>query len=61
MEADAIYTGPGGWSKDVDKWRQFGNDRAYHYYGSPWCFAQIGTGFGNAMLELVKAKDAVKK
>ena len=54
MEADAIYNGPGGWSKDVDKWRQFGNDRPYHYLGSPWCFAQIGTAFGEAMIELVK-------
>ncbi|MBC8290063.1 MAG: sialate O-acetylesterase [Planctomycetes bacterium] len=54
MEAHAIYTGPGGWSKDVDKWRQFGNDHPYHYYGSPWCFAQIGTAFGNGMLELLK-------
>ena len=54
MEADAIYNGPGGWSKDVDKWRQFGNDRGYHYYGSPWCFAQIGTAFGEATLELLK-------
>jgi hypothetical protein len=54
MEAHAIYTGPGGWSKDVDKWRQFGNDRPYHYYGSPWCFAQIGTAFGEGMIELLK-------
>jgi hypothetical protein len=54
MEAHAIYTGPGGWSKDVDKWRQFGNDRPYHYYGSPWCFAQIGTAFGEGMVELLK-------
>jgi hypothetical protein len=53
MEADAIYNGPGGWSQDVDKWRQFGNDRPYHYYGSPWCFAQIGRAFGNAMIELL--------
>ena len=43
LDAHAIYTGPGGWSKDVEKWRQFGNDRGYHYYGSPWTFAQIGT------------------
>ena len=54
MEAHAIYTGPGGWRKDVDKWRQFGNDRGYHYYGSPWCFAQIGTTFGEAMIELLR-------
>lgn len=54
MEAHAIYTGPGGWSKDVEKWRQFGNDRGYHYYGSPWFFAQAGTAFGEAMLDLLK-------
>jgi alpha-galactosidase len=54
MDAHAIYTGPGGWSKDVDKWRQFGNDRPYHYYGSPWLFAQVGTAFGEGMLELLK-------
>ncbi len=56
MEADAIYNGPGGWSKDVELWRQFGNDRPYHYLGSPWCFAQIGTGFGEAMLKLTQAR-----
>jgi hypothetical protein len=54
MEADAIYNGPGGWSKDVKKWRQFGNDRGYHYLGSPWFFAQAGTGFGEGMLKLLK-------
>lgn len=54
LEAHAIYTGPGGWSRDVEKWRQFGNDHPYHYYGSPWCFAQIGTAFGNGMLKLLK-------
>jgi alpha-galactosidase len=54
MDAHAIYTGPGGWQKDVDRWRQFGNDRAYHYYGSPWFFAQAGTGFSEAMLKLLK-------
>lgn len=52
--AHAIITGPGGWQKDVKKWRQFGNDHGYHYYGSPWTFAQIGTGFGEAMVELLK-------
>ena len=54
LQAQAIYEGPGGWSKDVDRWRQFGNDHPYHYYGSPWCFAQIGTAFGEAMLELLE-------
>ena len=52
LEAHAIFTGPGSWSKDVNKWRQFGNDFGYHYYGSPWCFAQIGTAFGEAMMKL---------
>lgn len=54
LEADAIYNGPGSWSADVDRWRQFGNDRGYHYYGSPWFFAQAGTAFGECMLELLK-------
>lgn len=53
MEADAIYRGEGGWSADPEAWRQWGNDRPYHYYGSPWFFAQAGTGFGEAMLELL--------
>ena len=53
MDAHAIYTGPGGWSKDPEKWRHFGNDRPFHYYGSPWFFAQAGTGFGEAMLKLL--------
>ena len=52
MDAHNIYHGPGGWSKDIDKWRQFGNDRPYHYLGSPWFFAQTGTGFGEAMVKL---------
>ena len=53
LDAHKIYHGPGGWSKDVDHWRQFGNDRPYHYLGSPWFFAQAGTGFGQAMIKLV--------
>ena len=54
LEAHAIFTGPGGWKRDVNKWRQFGNDFPYHYYGSPWCFAQIGTAFGEGMITLLK-------
>ncbi|MEM9368510.1 MAG: sialate O-acetylesterase [Planctomycetota bacterium] len=54
MDAHAIYIGPGGWREDVAKWRQFGNDRGYHYYGSPWFFAQAGTAFGEAMLQLLQ-------
>ena len=55
-DAHAIFTGPGSWRADVDKWRQFGNDFPYHYYGSPWTFAQIGTGFGEGMLTLLENK-----
>lgn len=54
MEAHAIYSGPGGWQKNIDEWRHFGNDRAYHYLGSPWFFAQAGTAFGEAMLQFNK-------
>ncbi|MCH8979499.1 MAG: hypothetical protein IH945_09710 [Armatimonadetes bacterium] len=54
MEADAIFNGPGGWQADVDKWRQFGDDRPYHYLGSPWFFAQVGTAFAEAMKGLIK-------
>ena len=53
MEADGIYYGPGGWQKDVERWRQFGDDRPYHYLGSPWFFAQVGTSFGKTMLEVL--------
>ena len=55
MDADAIFFGPGGWQADVDKWRQFGDDRPYHYLGSPWFFAQVGTAFGEAMLDLIES------
>ncbi len=52
MEADAIFTGPGSWQKDIAKWQQFGADRPYHYYGSPWFFSQAGKAFGKAMIQL---------
>ncbi len=29
-------------------------DHGYHYYGSPWTFAQIGTAFGEAMVKLLR-------
>ena len=54
QDADAIYRGPGSWKKDVNKWHQFGNDRPYHYLGSPWFFAQTGTALGEAMVGLLK-------
>jgi alpha-galactosidase len=52
MECDAIYKGPGSWLKNVDKWNQFGSDRPYHYYGSPWFFSQTGSAFAKAMIGL---------
>ena len=55
LEADAIYNGPGSWKADVEKWRQFGNERPYHYLGSPWFFTQAGTAFGDAMKGLLVA------
>ena len=54
VEADAIYNGEGGWSKDVDKWHQFGNDRPYHYLGSAIWFSRMGTAFGKAMRTLIE-------
>jgi len=56
MDAEAIYRGEGGWSADIEKWHQFGNERPYHYYGSPWFFAQAGTAFGTSMLEMLKGR-----
>ena len=53
QEANAIYHGEGGWKKDPEKWRQFGNDRPYHYLGSPWFFTQAGRAFGDAMVTLI--------
>jgi hypothetical protein len=53
QEAHAIYQGEGGWQADPELWRHFGNDRPYHYLGSPWFFAQAGSAFGAAMIELI--------
>ena len=53
-EADAIYRGPGGWKAQPDRWRRYGNDRPYHYLGSPWFFARAGTAFGRAMALLLE-------
>ena len=36
------------------EWRRFGDDRPYHYLGSPWFFAQAGTAFAEAMKGLIK-------
>lgn len=41
-------------NRDIERWRDFGNDRGYHYLGSPVFFYKAGVGFGEAMLELTK-------
>lgn len=41
-------------NRDIDKWREFGNDRGYHYLGSPKFFSEVGIAFGEAMIDLVK-------
>ena len=40
-------------NRDIDKWREFGNDRGYHYLGSPVFFNKVGIAFGEAMIELI--------
>ena len=56
MEAQAAFDKY--WSnketRDVEKWKTFGNDRAYHYLGSPVFFYNTGVAFGDAMLKLMK-------
>lgn len=41
-------------NRDVEKWKDFGNDRAYHYLGSPVFFYNVGTAFGESMIELME-------
>ena len=44
------------WKEDVEAWKHFGNDRPYHYLGSPKIIYAIGEAFGQQMLELTAAK-----
>ena len=41
-------------TRDVQKWRWYGNDRPYHYLGSPNFFNDVGIAFGRAMIDLTK-------
>ena len=41
-------------NRDVEKWKTFGNDRPYHYLGSPKFFLEIGDAFADAMIELMR-------
>lgn len=56
MEAQAAYEKH--WAdepnRDIEKWREFGDDRGYHYFGSPWFFSEAGKAFGEAMIGLQK-------
>ena len=40
-------------NRDIEKWKTFGNDRPYHYLGSPVFFLNVGNAFGEKMIELV--------
>ncbi len=58
MEADAAFKKY--WAdrknRDVDMWRKFGNDRPYHYLGSPVFFYNVGKAFGESMIKLTDKK-----
>ena len=41
-------------TRDVQRWRQYGNDRPYHYLGSPNFFNDIGIAFGQSMIGLIE-------
>lgn len=43
-------------NRDIDKWREFGDDRPYHYLGSPLFFSEVGNAFGKAMIGLIEGK-----
>ena len=61
-EAEAAYEKY--WAKkeerDLEKWRQFGNDKVYHYFGSPVFFNLVGNAFGESMLQLLKTEKSKK-
>ncbi len=42
------------WRDDIDAWRNFGDDRPYHYLGSPKIIYEIGQAFGESALRLRK-------
>jgi alpha-galactosidase len=44
------------WRDHVDEWNKVGSDYGYHYLGSAITFSKIGRAFGEAMLELMKAR-----
>lgn len=44
------------WREHIDEWEKVGSDFGYHYLGSAITFSKIGRAFGQATLELMKAK-----
>ncbi|MCO6046295.1 sialate O-acetylesterase [Aeoliella sp. ICT_H6.2] len=40
------------WQDDIENWRNYGDDRPYHYLGSPKIIYEIGQAFGESVLEL---------
>jgi len=44
------------WRDHVEEWNKVGSDYGYHYLGSAITFSKIGRAFGQATLELMKAK-----
>jgi alpha-galactosidase len=44
------------WREHIDEWNKVGSDYGYHYLGSAITFSKIGTAFGQATLELIKAR-----
>ena len=44
------------WREHIDEWNKVGSDYGYHYLGSAITFSKIGRAFGQATLELTKAK-----
>jgi alpha-galactosidase len=45
------------WQKNKEQWDHVGGDHGYHYLGSAIWFNRIGQKMGEAMLELLKARD----
>jgi alpha-galactosidase len=44
------------WKENINEWKKVGSDYGYHYLGSAITYCRIGRAFGEAMLELMAAK-----
>jgi serine/threonine protein kinase len=53
-EAHAVYKK--GWKEHIDEWDRVGSDYPYHYLGSAKTICQIGKAFGEAIIELLRAR-----